>query len=435
MFARGVGDRGDAGFRGELFRGREPGAVVAELGQDLGGVDLTAAGQALQERAVRVLVQGGRDRGGQLLDLRDEGREDRDQGVDEFAAGLGLRLPGATERGGAQPGQQFGGGAAAAVGVTAEELGQAALAEPLGALGGGVAREERQGNRRIDIGEDRRGPRPEALEERPELIGQGDALGDEVIATPDQSAEGAGLVRQGLQGTKAVPIGSEQIGEQVGVAGVALAAGCGVAGPAGLHDVGVDGNNAEARGQERVDHEARGALEGHGQRGREAEAGQTVHQLGEAGGRVGRRPAPADRPSLVDYADGVCGRRPVHPDEEGHCASPWECETLPRERSRRSLTDWRSGLQLPLALHPVAGWGLSSCGAGELVSSRPSRGQPTWLSPSPGTVPAVSIRSSRPRHQETQSPSASRIEDLEPTHISVSPPLKLLPFFRGRVGQ
>ena len=99
VFAGGVGDRGDAGFGGELVGGREAGAVVAEFGEDLGGVDGPTAREALDERAIGVLGQRGRDRRGELLDLGAEGREDRDQGLDQFAAGLGLGVAGATERG------------------------------------------------------------------------------------------------------------------------------------------------------------------------------------------------------------------------------------------------------------------------------------------------------------------------------------------------
>jgi hypothetical protein len=105
----GPGDRGDAGFGGELVVGGEAGPVVAEFGEDLGGVDGPTAREALDERAIGVLGQRGRDRRGELLDLGAEGRENRDQGLDQFAAGLGLGVAGATERGAAEPGQQLGG--------------------------------------------------------------------------------------------------------------------------------------------------------------------------------------------------------------------------------------------------------------------------------------------------------------------------------------
>ena len=109
VFARGVGHRGDAAFSGELVGGREASAVIAEFGEDLGGVDVAAAGQALQERPIGMLLQGRGDGGGQLLDVGDEGEEDGDESLDEFAARLALGVAGATQGGAAEPGQQLGG--------------------------------------------------------------------------------------------------------------------------------------------------------------------------------------------------------------------------------------------------------------------------------------------------------------------------------------
>src|SRR3989442_13727366 len=72
--------------------------------------------------------------------------------------------------------------------------------------------------------------------------------------------------------------------------------------------------------------------------------------------------------AAVDHAHRVSLTRPIETDEETHCAPPGDRETLRRERSGRSLTDWRSGLARHLALHPVAGLGLSSFVSGERVS-------------------------------------------------------------------
>ena len=114
VFAGGVGHGGDAGFGRELVGGGEAGAVVAEFGEDLGGVDGAAAREALDERAIGVLGHGGRDGRGELLDLGDERRQDGDQGLHEFAAGLGLRVARPAQGGAAQAGQQLGRGAPAA---------------------------------------------------------------------------------------------------------------------------------------------------------------------------------------------------------------------------------------------------------------------------------------------------------------------------------
>ena len=97
VFAGGTGDGGGAGLGGELLGGGEASAVIAELGQERGGIDLATAGQALEERAVGMVGQGGGDRGRELLDLGDEGDQDRDQAADELATGVALGLAGAAD--------------------------------------------------------------------------------------------------------------------------------------------------------------------------------------------------------------------------------------------------------------------------------------------------------------------------------------------------
>ena len=189
VFARGVGDGRQAALGGEL-RGRgEAGAIVAELGEDLRGVDGAAARQALHERPVGMLGQRRRDGGGELLELRDERRQDGDEGADDLAPGLGFGLADLAHGGGAEAGEQLGHGAPATVGVLAEELGEALLAEAGGAMRRGIAGEEGEGDRRVDVGEDGGGAGPEALEQRAELIGERDALGDEIVAAAHERAQ------------------------------------------------------------------------------------------------------------------------------------------------------------------------------------------------------------------------------------------------------
>jgi hypothetical protein len=77
VFAGRRGHGGHAGLGGgELLGGGKAGAVIPELGEDLGGVDRPPAGEALDERAIGVLGERGRDRRGELLQLDAERRED-----------------------------------------------------------------------------------------------------------------------------------------------------------------------------------------------------------------------------------------------------------------------------------------------------------------------------------------------------------------------
>src|SRR3989304_7986682 len=100
-------------WRGVWGGGGEAGAVIAELGQDLGRINLAAAGQRLDERAIGVLRQGRGDRRRELLDLADEGREHGDQAPDNFAAGLGFGLAHSARGGGPKTGEELADGAPA----------------------------------------------------------------------------------------------------------------------------------------------------------------------------------------------------------------------------------------------------------------------------------------------------------------------------------
>ncbi len=218
-----AGDGGGPGLSGQLFGGGEAGAVIAEFGEELGRIDLPTARQALEERAVGMVGQGGGDARPRVAGSGRRGGRGPRPAADEFATGVALRLARAADGGAAQAGpSSSAAGAAPAVGVAAEELGQAALAHALGALGRGVAGQEGQGDRGIDVGKDHGGAGPEALEQGAELIGEGHPLADEVIAAADQGAQGPGLVGERAQGPEAMAIGAEQVGQEIAVAVIAL---------------------------------------------------------------------------------------------------------------------------------------------------------------------------------------------------------------------
>src|SRR5205807_2642958 len=81
------------------------------------------------------------------------------------------------------------GGAPATVGVALEESREALLAEPYRTVGGGVGVEEREGDRGVDVGKQRRGAGPEALQQAAELIGELDASRHEIVACADGRPE------------------------------------------------------------------------------------------------------------------------------------------------------------------------------------------------------------------------------------------------------
>ena len=66
-FATGAGDRGRAGVGVERASVAEADGIVADLGQDAGGREFAQTREAEQDRGIRVLVQVGDGRLGQLL--------------------------------------------------------------------------------------------------------------------------------------------------------------------------------------------------------------------------------------------------------------------------------------------------------------------------------------------------------------------------------
>lgn len=417
VLARSVRDGRQAGFGGELCVGGEPGAVITELGEDLRRVDRATTRKTLHEATVGMLRHGRRDRRGELLDVGHEWAEDGDQGANKFAAGFGFGVADLAHGGAAEAGEQIGHGPATTVGVLSQELGESLFPEVSRAVRRGIAREEREGDRRVDVGKDGGGPGPESLEQGAELIRERYPLGHEIIAAAHEGTQRACFIRRRMQRTEAVAIGPKQVSEDEGIAGIALTAGGRVARSTGLERVRVNRADVKTGIDERVHENAGGTFEGSLKRRAAAEAAQAIAQRSEAVRGVRYRAAPTYPADVIDDANGVHLAGPVDPDEESHCVVSEDGETLRRERSCRSLTDWRSGLAGHVARHPVAGLGLSSFYSEERISFWPSRGKRMRLSPNP--VPAPSVSDSAGADQEMRSRIALRSDDRRLGNTSV----------------
>src|SRR6266545_5407551 len=187
-FAGFDGDGGLAAVAGEGGDGWVAGPAVAHFGEDRGGADrgLGIAEQRGEGLAVGVVVQGAADLAGQLCDLGDEWFQGGDEAEHDLSSGFALKRAGAAVGGASQPREQLVDGATSAVMVARQEAFQALLAEAACVGRAGVALEERQRDRAVDLGEDRRCAGPEALQLRPEFVGQRDPRVDEVLAGADQ---------------------------------------------------------------------------------------------------------------------------------------------------------------------------------------------------------------------------------------------------------
>ena len=353
VLARGVGNGSDAGFGSELVFGGEAEAIVAEFGEDLGGIDGAGAWEGLKDVAVGVLGDESGDEAVSLADLGHEGLEDGEEASDELALGLALELAGESSRRGAETLEELGRRAAPRVVVRLEEALEALLSEASGALRGRVAVEEREGDGTVHVSENHGGTGPEAFQEATELVGELDASGDEIVAGADGSAQSLGLIRGYTQGWEAVTIGAQDIGEDVGIAGIALAERGRVARPSRFERVGVDRHDTEAGLDERVNEQARGALDRDGELARLTKAREAPDQVGEPLRGVFGNTAVLDSPLLVEETDVVLVTRPIDADvvqwRSFHAVPPQAAGFLRSGvgRTCRGLTERRSGLQVP----------------------------------------------------------------------------------------
>src|SRR5512134_2364076 len=231
-FPRGMGDRTDACFGGELVSGWEARTDIAEFGENLGSADASRPWEGHDDPTVWHFCDGVLDACRELGDLADKAFQEPGKGADHLALGLGFGLTGQAGGGGAQAGQQFGWSAAARVGLACQKGAETLLAKTASGFRCRVALNESQRDRRGDVSKDGGRARPEALQQAAQTVRQHHPLGHQVVATPDQGAQGFDLVGTGLQRAEAMAIGAQDVRQHVGVAWIALTAGGTVARPA-----------------------------------------------------------------------------------------------------------------------------------------------------------------------------------------------------------
>jgi hypothetical protein len=141
-------------------------------------------------------------------------------------------------------------------------------------------------------------------------------------------------------------VGAQDVGEQVGVARIALATGGTVPRPAGFDDIGMDGHDRVARLDQRLDDQARGALNGNRDGRGWSDLVQAAAQFGQPFGSVVDGKASDDvAVCVIDDADGMDAATPVHSATIAHARSPVVRDGVPSaERSCGKLIDRRSGL-------------------------------------------------------------------------------------------
>ncbi len=388
-FSALVGDGRDTGLCGEVILALESGADVTQFGGDLCGTDLPGTREGHDDPSLGKLCDGVFNAAGELGDLGNEAFEGRGEGAYEFALGIGFGLRGRAGGSRAQASEEIGDVAPAAILVLGEEGSHALAAEPVGRLGRWIAQEEGQRYGAGNVGEQAGGARPKAFEKGAQLVGEDEPGGDQIVAPAHQRPEcldGVGLRLERLQ---PVTVGTQDVGEDVGIAGIALGGDGAVARPTRLDDVGMDRRDDEPGLHQHVDEQTARPFDRDGHLVRQTVTAQARDEMVEAVAVMGDGELIEAFAGGVEDADGMVRPAPVEADENGHgCTSlPWS-KVPCAGSSRGMLINRRSGQHLaglPVAHLPVARLGLPAAAA-QQVSCGPSRGKQPRLSPRrPGT--------------------------------------------------
>ena len=216
--------------------------------------------------------------------------------------------------GAAQPLEELGRCAAAAIGVAAAEHGEAGFAEAGSGLGGRVVVEERQGDGGTEPGEDGVGAWPVRLEQRVELVGGSGAGGDVVVAHPHQRLELTGDRVEWSQTPKAVSVSAKVVGQHVAVGGVGLRSPSSPAEPRGMERIRVHRHDWVPSGKQAFDDDPIGSLDRYRQISRRSQRRQITEEAVKAGFVViDREPGP-DRAGVVENGDIVVLAGPIPTD-------------------------------------------------------------------------------------------------------------------------
>jgi len=251
--------------------------------------------------------------------------------------------------------------------VSGEEGAKALLAEAAGVRRAGVALEEGEADWRVDLAEDTGGAGPEGVQLRAQLVGEADALLDQVLARPGQRSQRPRFVAVGLEQAQAVHVGAGELGQDVGVEAVRLAAAGAVAVAGGGELVGVDRNDAGARLEQPVDDEPVRLLD---RDPGDVELEQSPHERSHAflAVRVAPllqpAPVPADDDQPMLLACEVDPGRALHPASSfGRCAGSGPTGEVPWRMLIGRPSGGRRPVAAPGASHRREA--LVSCGPSE----------------------------------------------------------------------
>jgi hypothetical protein len=248
----------------------------------------------------------------QLLDPLAERLQCRDEREHNLPPSVRLEVAGAAVRSPAQPRQQLFGLAPTAITVAFEERAEALLAEVARVHGAGVALQEAERDRRVDLAEHLRRARPEALQLRLQLSRERLPRMDQVLATATQCPQRLRPIAVRDQHAEPVTVGTRELGERESVEVIALAARRGEPRSHRHELVGVHRDHRQASIQQPLDQQPIGPID---RQQHDAKLKQPAAQRLDPT-LVVTVPASLDDPAvLVDYARGVLLAGPIDPSE------------------------------------------------------------------------------------------------------------------------
>ena len=244
---------------------------------------------------------------------------------------------------------------------------EALLAEGSGRRRRRVALKERQCDLAGHVGENCLPAGPEGVEGGLELVVGRDPLGHQVGSGPHRGAQGTGVLAVGLEWSQPMDAQTQVLADGLGVTGVGLGPGGDLGLAPRLDRIRRHRHHGVAGFQQSVHQPPIGSLDGHGQLGRLAVAGQSADEVLEPDGAVRDGERGQFATCAVVHAHGVFLRRPVDACEHSNLL---ECvvAALDDEDPARAVTDWRSR-RIPLL--PVSS---PRRGPEAAVSFWPSRG-------------------------------------------------------------
>lgn len=378
-FSRSMGDRTDAGFRGEMVLGNVTLPIISQFCENLGRTDPTGPREGHDDPAIGKLSDRVFDARRQLGDLKDVLFEQCCEGTHEFSSRIDFAFFSVAHRRVVKPFKELGRGSSPRIMVLSQEAGESLFSEPCRALRRGVSTDESKSYGAVYSGENGDGPRPKVVEQAAQLVGKHDPLGNQIIPTTHQDSQCPDVVRDGTDRTETVSVGTQDVGKHVGVAGIGLSPGCSISRTTGFDGIRVNRHDRMPGFDQSIDEQPGRPFYSDGQFSRWCQLAQRCNKSREASGIMGSFPACHYPTAIIDQTDGVARAAPVQSCKQSHMpTSSHRCKSTRAGRSDGSLTDRRSGRQA-LALHPVVRCGLPAPAA-RLVSSGPSNGKHLWSS-------------------------------------------------------